>query len=62
MFGKRKNPSSPITKPNDQYRLKTTGQQVTLLEDLGDGNVRIAMDRGPVGRDDIVSSRDITPA
>ncbi|MGW9242564.1 hypothetical protein ACWGRL_28140 [[Kitasatospora] papulosa] len=46
----------------DQYLLKATGQRVTLLEDLGDGDVRIAMDSGRVTRDDIVSARDITPA
>ncbi|MFE9200420.1 hypothetical protein ACFYMH_30910 [Streptomyces albidoflavus] len=63
MFRKKK--TAPATAPaaqSDQYRLKSTGQRVTLLEHLGGGDVRIAMDRGRVGRDDIVSARDITPA
>ncbi|MFG3180085.1 hypothetical protein ACGFZC_34205 [[Kitasatospora] papulosa] len=53
---------TPAAQPSDQYLLKATGQQVTLLEDLGDGDVRIAMDSGRITRDDIVSARDITPA
>ncbi|MGX2994529.1 hypothetical protein JNUCC64_09560 [Streptomyces sp. JNUCC 64] len=65
MFGKRKRetttPAIP-TAQSDQYRLKDSGRQVTLLEHLGDGDVRIAMDSGNVTRDDIVSARDITPA
>ncbi|MGC5534257.1 hypothetical protein [Streptomyces sp. SR-10] len=47
---------------SDQYRLKSTGQRVTLIEDLGGGEVKIAMDTAHTTRDDIVSARDITPA
>ncbi|MFG2677029.1 hypothetical protein [Streptomyces sp. NPDC048445] len=63
MFGKskRKVATTP-TAQNDQYRLKSTGRRVTLLEHLGGGDVRIAMDSGRITRDDIVSARDITPA
>ncbi|MFF5877385.1 hypothetical protein ACIQ9M_25495 [Streptomyces californicus] len=63
MFGKskRKAVTTP-TEPSDQYRLKATGQRVTLLEHLGRGEVRIAMDTDRVCRDDIVNARDITPA
>ncbi|MFG2540654.1 hypothetical protein ACGFU4_35990 [Streptomyces sp. NPDC048511] len=63
MFGKSKR--TAVTTPtarSDQYRLKATGQRVTLLEDLGGGDVRIAMDSDCITRDDIVSARDITPA
>ena len=61
MFGKRKAASTP-TAPSDQYRIKATGRRVTLLEHLGGGDVRIAMDSGRITREDIVSARDITPA
>ncbi|MFJ1740557.1 hypothetical protein ACIOG4_17990 [Streptomyces microflavus] len=65
MFGKSKSKSKVATTPTaptDQYRLKATGQRVTVLEHLSGGDVRIAMDSGRICRDDIVSSRDITPA
>jgi hypothetical protein len=63
MFGKSKHPAaSTPTTPSDQYRLKATGRQVTLLEHLADGDVRIAMDSDHITRDDIVNARDITPA
>ncbi|WP_406190190.1 hypothetical protein OH791_33675 [Streptomyces anulatus] len=61
----RKSASASVsapTAPSDQYRLKATGQRVTLLEDLGGGEVRIAMDTAHTTRGDIVSARDITPA
>ncbi|MFD8839828.1 hypothetical protein [Streptomyces griseofuscus] len=61
MFDKRKATTTPTTH-SDQYRLKTTGQQVTLLEHLGNGEVRIAMDSHHTTRDGIVSAHDITPA
>ncbi|MEV5131052.1 hypothetical protein AB0K87_11165 [Streptomyces sp. NPDC053705] len=47
---------------SDQYYLKATGERVTLLEHLGGGDVRIAMDTAHTLRDDIVNARDITPA
>ncbi|MFB7953411.1 hypothetical protein [Streptomyces sp. NPDC056045] len=63
MFGKRNRTTAPIpTAQSDQYRLKATGQRVTLLERLSGGDVRIAMDTAHITRDDIVSARDITPA
>ncbi|MFI9622133.1 hypothetical protein ACIG8S_24805 [[Kitasatospora] papulosa] len=64
MFGKSKRPTvtTPAAQPSDQYRLKRTGQQVTLLEHLRGGEVRIAMDSDDMLRDDIVSADDITPA
>ncbi|MFF3553452.1 hypothetical protein ACFYXL_08530 [Streptomyces tsukubensis] len=63
MFGKNKRTAPPApTAQTDQYRLKATGQRVTLLEHLSRGDVRIAMDSGHVCRDAIVSARDITPA
>ncbi|MEU2413961.1 hypothetical protein AB0D68_08710 [Streptomyces sp. NPDC048212] len=63
MFGKKRpTATTPTTQPSTQYRLKRTGQQVTLLEHLGNGEVRIAMDTDRICRDDIVSARDITPA
>lgn len=61
MFGKRKAATTPATQ-SDQYRLKSTGRRVTLLERLSDGDARIAMDSDHITRDDIVSARDITPA
>lgn len=62
MFRKKKTTAPATAVQSDQYRLRSTGQRVTLLEHLGGGDVRIAMDRGRAGRDDIVSARDITPA
>ncbi|MFE0142196.1 hypothetical protein [[Kitasatospora] papulosa] len=63
MFGKSKRTTvTTSTARSDQYRLKSTGQRVTLLEHLGNGDVRIAMDTDRICRDDIVSARDITPA
>jgi hypothetical protein len=63
MFGKSKHTAaSTPTTPSDQYRLKSNNRQVTLLEHLADGDVRIAMDNGHTTRDDIVNARDITPA
>ncbi|MFD9781901.1 hypothetical protein ACFWZS_34125 [[Kitasatospora] papulosa] len=63
MFGKNKRPTvTPTAQPSTQYRLKRTGQQVTLLEHLRGGEVRIAMDTDDMLRDDIVSIDDITPA
>jgi hypothetical protein len=63
MFGKSKHPAaSTPTTPSDQYRLKSNNRQVTLLEHLADGDVRIAMDSDHITRDDIVNARDITPA
>ncbi|MFC8274917.1 hypothetical protein ACFUJR_20740 [Streptomyces sp. NPDC057271] len=63
MFGKSKRKAATTpTAQTDQYRLKATGQRVTLIERLGGGDVRIAMDSGRILREDIVSARDITPA
>ena len=63
MFGKKRpTATTPTTQPSTQYRLKRTGQQVTLLEHLRGGEVRIAMDTDDMLRDDIVSINDITPA
>ncbi|MFD4220431.1 hypothetical protein [Streptomyces griseus] len=65
MFGKSKrksNAETASTAPSDQYRLKATGQRVTVLERLGRGEVRIAMDTARVCQEDIVNARDITPA
>ncbi|MFJ5294379.1 hypothetical protein [Streptomyces sp. NPDC088348] len=41
---------------------KATGHRVTVLEHLGGGDVRVAMDSARITRDDIVRARDITPA
>ncbi|MER5681068.1 hypothetical protein ABT081_29505 [Streptomyces sp. NPDC002238] len=63
MFGKSKRKAATTpTAQTDQYRLKATGRRVTVLEYLGGGDVRIAMDSGRITRDAIVSARDITPA
>lgn len=63
MFGKRNRTATPApAAQSDQYRLKSTGQRVTLLEHLSGGDVRIALDTPYITRDDIVSARDITPA
>ncbi|MFD7065923.1 hypothetical protein ACFV97_01650 [Streptomyces sp. NPDC059913] len=66
MFGKKsKSTRAAATTPtaqSDQYRLKSSGQRVTLLEHLGGGRVHIAKDSGRTLRDDIVSIHDITPA
>ncbi|TXS78675.1 hypothetical protein [Streptomyces sp. sk2.1] len=63
MFGKCNRTTTPIpAAQSDQYRLKSTGQRVTLLEHLSGGDVRIAMDTEHITRDAIVSARDITPA
>lgn len=63
MFGRSKRKAETIpTVPSDQYRLKTTGQRVTLLTDLGNGEVRIARDDDNILREAIVSIHDITPA
>ncbi|MEV5204366.1 hypothetical protein [Streptomyces sp. NPDC053720] len=58
----RKTATTTPTARSDQYRLNATGRRVTLLEHLGGGDVRIAMDSGRITREDIVSARDITPA
>ncbi|NED15794.1 hypothetical protein [Streptomyces sp. SID9124] len=65
MFGKSKRQAATTPAPtvqSDQYRLKSNGRRVTLLEHLGGGDVRIAMDTDCIAQDDIVSVRDITPA
>ncbi|MGW6288876.1 hypothetical protein [Streptomyces sp. NPDC055107] len=62
LFSRKSAPASAPTTQSDQYRLKSTGQRVTLIEDLGGGEVKIAMDTASSTRDDIVSARDITPA
>lgn len=63
MFGKSKRTAATTpTAQTDQYRLKSTGRRVTVLEHLGGGDVRIAMDSDRIAREDIVSTRDITPA
>jgi hypothetical protein len=63
MFGKRKSTAATTAStPSDQYRLKSNGRRVTVLEDLGNGEIRIAMDSGDITRDGIVRARDITPA
>ncbi|WP_406147282.1 hypothetical protein [Streptomyces sp. NBC_01012] len=67
MFGKNKRTAAtttaiPTAQPSDQYRLKATGQRVTLLDDFGDGAVRVAMDSNNVLREGIIRARDITPA
>jgi len=64
MFGRsnRHTATSPTAQTTDQYRLKSTGRRVTVLEHLGGGDVRIAMDSDHITRDHIVSARDITPA
>ncbi|WP_331731774.1 hypothetical protein OG298_45065 (plasmid) [Streptomyces sp. NBC_01005] len=62
MFGKKSKAATTPAAQSDQYRLKATGQRVTVLGHLSGGDVRIAMDSGHITRDDIVSARDITPA
>jgi hypothetical protein len=63
MFGKSKpKPTATPTTQSDQYRLKSTGQRVTLLRHLSGDGVRIAMDTNRSCREDIVSIHDITPA
>ncbi|MFJ2584039.1 hypothetical protein [Streptomyces sp. NPDC087538] len=62
MFRKSKRTTATPTAQTDQYRLKSTGRRVTVLEHLGGGDVRIAMDSGRITREDIVSARDITRA
>ncbi|MFD6656885.1 hypothetical protein ACFWEB_17295 [Streptomyces parvus] len=61
LFSRKSAPATPPADDNDQYRLKATGQRVTLLEHLDRGEVRIAMDTVHVCQEDIVSARDITP-
>ncbi|WP_103512926.1 hypothetical protein [Streptomyces sp. SM13] len=62
LFSRKSASVAAPTTQGDQYRLRGTGQRVTLLEDLGGGEVRVAMDSDRITRDGIVRARDITPA
>jgi hypothetical protein len=62
LFSKKPAPKAATGRPNDRYRLVSTGQMVTLLRHLPNGEVRIAMDSEHVLRDWIVRADDITPA
>ncbi|WP_432124473.1 hypothetical protein [Streptomyces sp. C10-9-1] len=62
-IGKRKTtaPSIP-SHPDDNRRLKSTGERVTILGRTPDGSVRVARADLPYPCDDIVNASDITPA
>ena len=64
MFGRKNRQSTPApaAPASDQYRIKATGERVTVLRNLGNGEVKVAQDSGGVLRDRILRRDDITPA
>ncbi|MFD0074287.1 hypothetical protein ACFVIY_17820 [Streptomyces sp. NPDC127166] len=64
MFGRKSKTTaySAPSHPDDNWRLKSTGQRVTILRRLGNGDVKVAADSDGILREDIVSARDITRA
>lgn len=48
--------------PDDNHRLKSTGERVVILCRLPDGAVKVALVDKPYPCEDIVSADDIRPA
>lgn len=65
MFGRksRTTTASAIpSHPDDNLRLKSTGERVTILRRTPDGAVKVALVDKPYPCEDIVSADDIRPA
>ena len=65
MFGRksRTTTASAIpSHPDDNLRLKSTGERVTILGRTPDGAVKVALVDKPYPCEDIVSADDIRPA
>lgn len=62
MFGRNRKATaySAPSHPDDNHRLKSTGERVTILSRLPDGAVKVVRDL-PYPCDAIVSPDDITP-
>ncbi|PVC73491.1 hypothetical protein [Streptomyces sp. CS081A] len=66
MFG-RKSKSKPLTPsipphPDDNWRLKSTGQRVAILRRLDCGDVSVEVTDSPYPRDAIVAADDLRRA
>ncbi|MFD6113623.1 hypothetical protein ACFWG0_26420 [Streptomyces yangpuensis] len=60
---KRKTTSTAIpSHPDDNLRLKSTGERVTILSRTPDGTLKVALVDKPYPCEDIVSANDIRPA
>lgn len=64
MFGRKSKPTASATPshPDDNLRLKSTGERVTILRRYPDGAVSVALVDRPYPSNDIVSADDIRPA
>jgi hypothetical protein len=65
MFGKKsRTPTASAipSHPDDNLRLKSTGERVTILRRYPDGAVKVALVDKPYPCEDIVSADDIRPA
>lgn len=65
MFGSKRRTttaSASPSHPDDNLRLKSTGERVTILTRLPDGDVKVALVDKPYPCEDIVNADDIRPA
>ncbi|MFE2326110.1 hypothetical protein ACFXD5_19645 [Streptomyces sp. NPDC059385] len=65
MFGRKRRTttaSAISSHPDDNLRLKSTGERVTILSRTSDGAVKVALVDRPYLCEDIVSADDIGPA
>ncbi|MFD8142473.1 hypothetical protein [Streptomyces sp. NPDC059708] len=65
MFSRKRRTTTASTippHPDDNLRLKSTGERVTILSRLPDGAVKVALLDKPYPCEDIVSADDIRPA
>ncbi|MEW2415319.1 hypothetical protein AB0953_16610 [Streptomyces sp. NPDC046866] len=64
MFGRKSRTAASATPshPDDNLRLKSTGERVTILGRTPDGAFKVALVDKPYPCEDIVSADDIRPA
>lgn len=65
MFGRKRRTTTASaipSHPDDNLRLQSTGERVTILSRMPDGDVKVALMDKPYPCEDIVSADDIRPA
>ncbi|MGW4505721.1 hypothetical protein ACWENO_13885 [Streptomyces sp. NPDC004436] len=64
MFGRKRKATTPSapSHPDDNLRLKSSGERVTILSRMPDGDVKVAFVDKPYPSEGIASPDDLRPA